>query len=399
MRNKIIIIHPGIQHLYRLATALKKSGLFKSVHLYTWFILSRNTKLSKLTRLNKRVKDIHPEVVIHNYLLFEVLLLLQLKIQSILNLTKGHTSRYRMQTYFGYFLLPLIYLNRKEIILILTETAGWPISKYASKWNIPIVMDFPSVSHETAASFGIEEPPLGRKIKEKERSFINYAVNCSAFSKTTYEGKTSARHFTVLLGAENMKMIRNKIFHENLNIALIANTEKRKGLDLLIKAFVALTINHKKLYLVGKIDPVWVKNFCDEHVIDHSSIILSGAMPQQDLANYLISEKINLHILPSRFDSFGMVVPETMMLGIPNIVSPFVGAGEMLENGVDGYIMEELSVNSILQCIQDYLTLNLDEKKMMQEAVLKKANQMTWEHYNERVISAFTEILNDLKHS
>lgn len=399
-KPNIILIHPGTQYTYRIASALSNADIAKKISLYTWFTLAPHSFLSEFKIFRKRVKNIDKEVQLHNFLLFELVLVAYLKFLKLFKINKGHSPRYRLQRLFGYFLLPMVYFNRKNSLLVLSETAAWPLASYAKKWGIPVVMDFPSISHEAAAQAGIQETSLGIKIKTLERQCIDYAINCSAFAAGTYTGLTSAKkHYPLWLAAEAKKNNIPAInpAKEALNICCLANTEKRKGIDLLIKAFAALSIPNKKLFLIGKISTTWIKTFCNDNQIDHQAIILTGPMAQQDLPAYLIAQQIHLHVLPSRFDSFAMVVPETMMLGIPNIVSPYVGAGEMLENGIDGYIMEDLSEVALSKCILTYMDLTQEQKQDLQEQVLKKAESMSWEGYEERVVDVFQEILTDIE--
>lgn len=397
--NKIILIHPGTQHIFRLANALSIFQNGRKVKLYTWFLLPQASRLSTIAFFKKRVKNISKQVSVHNFPLFELLLTLHLKTNQVLSIKNGHTTRYKWQVLFGYFMLPLLYFNRKNSILILSETCAWPLSRYAKRWNIPVIIDFPSISHEAAEKAGISETEYGKKIKTLERQFIDYGINCSNFSRKTYSGLTSAKkHYAIWLGANRKSEleIQTDAKSSHLHICCLANTEKRKGLDILLKVFNTINHSNKKLFLIGKINKDWISSFCKEHKIEESKIYLTGAMAQQDLADFLLKEGINLHILPSRFDSFGMVVPETMSLGIPNIVSPYVGAGEMLDDETDGFIMKSLNVESLSFCIQKYIDLSPEEKNMLIQKVLEKSKQMTWDKYNERVHIVFNKILADM---
>lgn len=378
---------------------MAESKLDVNVSLYTWFTLSENSFLAKFSIFKKRVKRISNEVQVHNFPVFEAILVIYLRFLALLKVDKGHTPRYQMQLLFGYLLLPVIYLKRKNSILVLSETAAWPITYYAKKWGIAVVMDFPSISHEEAAKAGIAETAYGIKIKALERQCIDYALNCSTFAANTYRHLTSAKkHFPLWLAAEAKQTHSSTLqkTFKGFNICCIANTEQRKGVDLLLKAFHLIDSSPKKLFLIGKIDRNWVKTFCGEQDIDSADIIIPGAFAQQDLTAYLIANHIQLHILPSRFDSFGMVVPETMMLGIPNVVSPNVGAGELLKHGYNGFIMEELNETSILKEINNYLNLTILEKNNLRINVLEQAKMMTWEKYSGRVVSVFKEILEEV---
>ena len=56
-----------------------------------------------------------------------------------------------------------------------------------------------------------------------------------------------------------------------------------------------------------------------------------GRVAQGELASLL--GNADCLVLPSRFDSFGMVVPEAMACGLPVIVTDMVGAKQLVEEG------------------------------------------------------------------
>jgi glycosyltransferase involved in cell wall biosynthesis len=396
IHKHILFIHPGVQHTYRTANALAKYFPSCSVSLYTWFLLKEDSPLSDLSFFRKRVKPIAKSIKVHHYPYFELLLLFHLRLFKILGIHRGHTPRYQWQVAFAWFLLPMVYRKRKDSILVLTETCAWPIAKFAKRWNIPVIMDFPSISHEAAEEAGIMETAYGKKIKTLERQYIDYGINCSVFAKETYLGKTSAiSHEAIWLGTDfNTAHTTLHPSTESLNIACIANTEKRKGLDILLSAFARLEQPHKKLYLIGRISKIWVEDFAKKQGINLRDVIFTGPLSQQNLATYLKQENIHLHVLPSRFDSFGMVVPETMALGIPNILSPYVGAGEMIKHQKNGFIMEALDENSLLACLSLYLVLNHEERLTLIKQVKQHAQTMRWEDYDQRIYKFFKPLLS-----
>jgi len=396
MPDKLFIVHPGTQHAYRLANALCKSDKFSKVYLFTWLTLPDYVVYSKLKAFKKRVKSIHPGVSVYNFPFFEALMVIQKKIQSFFG-TPNYNTYYFWYTLFNLFMLPIVYLNRREIVLVLFETAGWPLSKFAKKWGITVIMDFPSISHEAAIEMGIKETGFGIRIKEKERKNIDYALFCSDFARKTYEGRTSSRKdFVLHVGAELKSIceVYVKDCDKVLRLASICNMEYRKGLDILLMAFSNLNIP-KELHLIGKINKQWVKKFSSDNGIDETGIFFTGALSQQNLNEYLLEKKIDLHVLASRFDSFGMVVPETMMLGIPNILSPFVGAGELIENDKDGFILEQLNSESLTTQINRFCSLPAASRAQLKKDVINKAHQMSWENYYEKVIQMIEEVFDE----
>lgn len=395
--KNIYIVHPGTHYAFRLANAITRVTTAK-ISYFTSFTLSETHPLAKFKIFRKRVKPLDKNVKTYNFPFFEAFLLTHLKFNSLFK-KSNNNPYYYWQILFGWFLLPIIYLNRKNALLITFETCGWPLTKYAKKWGIPVIMDFPSISHEKGESLGIVETTFGKKIKNLERQQIDYAISCSFFAKNTYENLTSAKeHFAVWLGTD-FKARQCQLgtqTNNSLNIACLANTELRKGIDLLLEAFNKVEYIDKKLYFIGNLNPVWIRDYCKNNNLSLENIILTGPKAQQDLKDFLIQQKINLHILPSRFDSFGMVVPETMALGIPNILSPYVGAGEMIEHYKDGFVMENLNANELANYINEYINMTDDEKLKFSQAALKKSREMTWDNYTQRINLAFQKIIQNL---
>ena len=433
---KLIIVHPGIQHAPRLANGALRSGIFKSVTLITSILYKPKEQIIGL--LKKRVKPIDKEVQIVNHYFYTLLYSVTKYLYNKLFVNPANQSHnnpiYFWQQVFGYLCLPRIYFDRKNLLVICFETTGWPIVKYCKKWNIPVGMDFASISHEKAKMLGINETQYGIRLKVKERAFIDYGFYCSEFCKKSFEGLTSASEdFVLYLGAERAKQVErvervesrkskveskrkqvsssdsyldknedlNTIFKDNkgIKISFIANLEYRKGLDIFLESIYAFEYPASlEVHLIGRIRAEWVNQHLPEKMINLKvKLIYQPAMSQSNLFQYLQKEQFDLNIQCSRFDSFAMVVPETMMQGIPNVVSPFVGAGEMLTDGVDGFMMKELNSQSLQSIINDYIALSTQKRKDLKKQVLDRSKEMVWENYYANLGLALKEILADLK--
>ncbi|MBD3750381.1 MAG: glycosyltransferase family 4 protein [Sphingobacteriales bacterium] len=509
---KLLIIHPGIQHSYRLANAAVASGTFEEVHLQTSVLYPEQEK-PWLKSFQKRKKPILPEVRIHRHLIYELLARLSRNVYNkiIINPNKQvhNNPIYVWQFIFGCICLPFLWRHRKNSLLVCFETAGWPLTYFAQKWGIPVVMDFASISHERAESLGIHETNLGKAIKIRERQHIDFAFFCSDFCRRSFEGRTAAKmDFVLYLGADaivesgkwkvesiesgvgspklgvrspksevgseaageeeirevseveslksevesreaseksevgglksevgseqsanresEVQSVESKVrgldsevegkaaseksevrgpksevgnmdlgLKRRLKISFIANLEYRKGLDILLEALYAYTYPaFLEVHLIGKIRKDWVAEHLPKTIVnDKVKLVYQPAMSQQELFTYLAQQHFDLNVQPSRFDSFAMVVPETMMQGIPNLVSPFVGAGEMLQNGVDGFVMSELDAATLAQSISSFINLSHKELPNLKSEVLKKAAQMTWANYDLAVGEAMREVM------
>ena len=293
-------------------------------------------------------------------------------------------------------------------------------------------MDFASISHEKAKELGINETKYGIKLKIKERQYIDYAFFCSRFCKESFKGKTSSKKdFVMYLGADEIGISKGDLEHGTKNkdfdfaqpgsfdfaqpdtlnsftqpltknkikISFIANLEYRKGLDILLEAIYGFEYSaFLEIHLIGRIRKEWVESHKPKTFNNFQvELIYKSPMSQQELFAYLIQEQFDLNVQPSRFDSFAMVVPETMMLGIPNIVSPYVGAGEMFSADLKKFIMKDNSAFALNKCFYDFLKMNSSDRTELKALVLKNAKEMTWLKYELKVKEVLKNISEDIR--
>ena len=59
----------------------------------------------------------------------------------------------------------------------------------------------------------------------------------------------------------------------------------------------------------------------------------------QEVEKYYLASDI--FAMPSRFDTFGLAVLEAMMAGLPVIISGRVGAKDLIDSGVQGFVLAD----------------------------------------------------------
>ncbi|MEK5231512.1 N-acetyl-alpha-D-glucosaminyl L-malate synthase BshA [Lysinibacillus sp. FSL K6-0232] len=126
----------------------------------------------------------------------------------------------------------------------------------------------------------------------------------------------------------------------------VSNFRKIKNLPHIVEAFMKIRANMKaKLLLVG--------DGPEKHrVMDQvkespymSDVLFLGK--QENLAElYAISD---LKLLLSQQESFGLVLLEAMACGVPCIGSNVGGIPEVIEHGVDGYIVEQGDTDAVAE--------------------------------------------------
>lgn len=150
------------------------------------------------------------------------------------------------------------------------------------------------------------------------------------------------------------KRIRDKYnIKENEALLLFVGKEyKRKGLEYIIKALRFLQRDDIKLLVVGE-----DKSLDGRRFISTSDEKIIFVRHSQDVAQYYVAADI--FIFPITFDAFGMVLLEAMAAGLPVIVSKRAGASEIIENKVDGIILNNYKDSKEIE----YIINNEDIKK------------------------------------
>jgi glycosyltransferase involved in cell wall biosynthesis len=151
-----------------------------------------------------------------------------------------------------------------------------------------------------------------------------------------------------------------------------------KGFDILIKSMKS--IRSAQCYIIGG-------DVTDEYlaVMEHENIdnvVFSTFLTKDRLSDYYYAADI--FVLPTRYDPWGLVINEAMAYGLPVIsTDKCVAASELIEEGVNGYIVRAEDVDELAMRIHDLLD-NTELMKKMQGRNLIKIKDYTIENMAAR---------------
>jgi glycosyltransferase involved in cell wall biosynthesis len=160
-------------------------------------------------------------------------------------------------------------------------------------------------------------------------------------------------------------------------------TNKRKGFEYIVEALKYLE-SEPELVLENVIFCAFGKgNF------ENNKIRFLGSIDDSRLLCALFNSA-DLFVIPSLEEAFGMVTVESMMCGTPVLGFPTGGIVDLIEDGVNGFLCEEISVNALVTGLKRFLS---GEVVFDRHAISKTAS----ERFSlEKQATAYIELYQDI---
>lgn len=147
--------------------------------------------------------------------------------------------------------------------------------------------------------------------------------------------------------------IKERGKRKELNILFLGNVIERKGLLTLLQAMQLSTFD-LRLDVVGSLtaDPEYTKNIQAYIANNHLSsfVFLHGALNHAPLIEKLKSAHVL--VVPSSYEGFGIVYLEGMGFGLPAIGTTLGAAGEVIEDGKTGFLIQPGDAQSLAEKLQ-----------------------------------------------
>lgn len=127
-----------------------------------------------------------------------------------------------------------------------------------------------------------------------------------------------------------------------VRLVFLGNLIPRKNLHNLIRALAALPSGSCSLTIAGRqdVDPKYVVRL--HHQVERlglsSQITFLGPIPDRSLVDLL--QKSHVLVIPSSYEGYGIAYLEGMGFGLPAIGTHAGGAGEIIDHGQNGYLVQ-----------------------------------------------------------
>ncbi|HXO26240.1 MAG TPA: glycosyltransferase family 4 protein [Thermoanaerobaculia bacterium] len=287
--------------------------------------------------------------------------------------------------------------------VIACEISALATFRVARRMGVTTILDAPSLHHDAQDRLhGTTDPPgLHRRItciKDREIELADQVLTVSTLARDTYlaAGVPADRVHAVTLGAD-LELFAPVSGHgapvgrggdDGFLFLFCGATIRRKGFDLLLAAFdqVAGVTPTARLQVVGPRGDA--ADLLDGRTGER--IAVSGPVGQPALAEEL--RRADCLVLPSRNDSFGLVVAESLACGLPVLVSDMVGAKVLVSPGRNGWIVPAGDAAALAERMA-WCVRNRETVRGMREQCRRSAEAATWPAYHDRLAELLRSIV------
>ena len=256
----------------------------------------------------------------------------------------------------------------------------------AEKYNIPLVI----TEHSS-----VERGPYVKK------SYIPFI--CDSYKKaqkviTVGNGlkneieSLSGRHDIEVIGnlVDLSKFtIKKRIKNEKFIFFSLAFLEGEKGFDTLIKAFAKKFKDKEAMLYIGGdgSQRAWLEALAQENGVK-KQIIFLGALSRDDVAKWM--NKCDCFVLPSRYETFGVVYIEALASGRP-VIGALNGGAEDIINNLNGYLVPIDDIDKLAEkMLELYKKIDSYNEEEIRSDCLKRFSP---EVIVNKIISVYKEVL------
>jgi glycosyltransferase involved in cell wall biosynthesis len=245
-------------------------------------------------------------------------------------------------------------------------------------------LDFNPDWSGTLTGFNDSQRKLDKK--DKELALADVIFVASSFTKKTlreYSGflpeiKVIPYGFPQVTQKKEYQPLENR----RLKILFVGGLSQRKGLSYLFEAVEGLQ-NKVELTIVGR-----------KAVADCNA--LNRALEQHQWIPSLSHDQVlecmrehDIFVFPSLFEGFGLVITEAMSQGVPVITTDRTAGPDIIQDGVDGWIVPAGSSRAI----KEVFTRILETPDILQKfglAAQNKAQTRPWSVYGQEMADAIS---------
>lgn len=183
------------------------------------------------------------------------------------------------------------------------------------------------------------------------------------------------------------KREKRTIESKKYDFIFVGSFLKGKGIDLILNSLSMITDRKVKYCFVGSgPEEYLIKQKAKFYQID-----IYNNLPQNKIAKILQQSKFLL--LPSRYETFGLVVTEALYCGVPCIVSKRGGLQEQIIDSINGFFIKELASDSLATLMNRALSMTDIEYLTMSKNAERSNEAYSLENVIDKIESVYHKLI------
>ena len=189
------------------------------------------------------------------------------------------------------------------------------------------------------------------------------------------------------------------------NILFAGRIEPLKGIDTMLRAMCLIKARYPEaventcMAIIGG-DP-WADDLDGEmarlqqlrtDLGIHDLVTFLGAKDQNILPNYYAAAEVV--VMPSHYESFGMVALEAMAMGTPVIASEVGGRAYLVQDGLNGFHVPSRDPEALAERIYELLT-NHECRNYLGIQAREYAQQYAWPRIVDRMMDVYADVVGE----
>jgi glycosyltransferase involved in cell wall biosynthesis len=249
----------------------------------------------------------------------------------------------------------------------------------AARWNLPMPKDL-------VANWVIDR-------ENEEFELADYVLSLSDSAKRSLisGGVAEKKIFVNPCGVDVRGFIKGSKTEPGFRVLHVGIISLRKGVLDLAQAYSLAGINDAELEFVGGgLESSGLQKLINK--LANSRVRFTPPVPQNQLIKRY--HQASVFVLASLADGFGMVVTQAMACGLPVIVSENVGAADLIQDGVNGFVVPIRSPEIIadkLRFLKDNPVAAIQMGECARETVQEG---FSWQDYGNRLAVFLTNSQN-----
>jgi len=166
---------------------------------------------------------------------------------------------------------------------------------------------------------------------------------------------------------------------------------EQKGVDVLLKSFSTVLKNHKAVLNIIDTGPRLPQyQALAEKLGISEQVRFLGFVEHQDMPRHY--QQADLFVLPSRRESFGLVLAEAMACGLPVVATTAGAIPEVVEDGVTGLLVPPDDPDALANALVSLLDDRPRMKAVGAAGARQVSDHFTWDRVAQRVMDGYHQV-------